>query len=803
MEFPIVETADRPRPARFTRPGMSWAWWDQVILRSPGFPAIGVESLSAPDLAAHADRVAAAPSDDSWTEFERDFDRGARDIARRLQVIAASPAFRRAVTWQNHRVLQTGIEPLLRWNADGGSRNSKHRQHEELVASYWQRYCLKNDSIAFFGPVGWGRLNPGARYTTVRPGSRLVSSSDVFFEVWAVDRVAEAMASDAALGPWLRPWRLPHVRVDGDSVFAPGPAAQELPPDEAEILRACNGLLPCRDLAQEVKEALARRGLEQPITPADVERAVLRFEKARWLRQAIDLPIGPRPEQDLRRFIAGIDDGEVARAALSKLDALDAAMSSVRDAAGEHDKLASALSSLDRVFTTITGATAARRPGRAYAGRTLAYMDCRRDVEFEIGEDVLQAAAPLDLLAESGRWLCYQLSAALRPRLEAIYKRLAGAGETAVWLSNFWFEALSPVNQGARQALDAIEKDFLDRWAEILDVPFEASSAAYATESLAPKLRAAFCAPAPGWSAARYCSPDLLLAAPDLEHVHSGRFQLVLGELHLAINTQRHYCFVTQHPDPSQLFASVDRDTPLPRLLPVLPKGSPPRLSIRTHPALIRPADYLVACTHQTVAASRPRLFQCCDVLVAKRDGDLVVILPDGAVFDILDVFSEMLVGAVIDRFRIVPRRDHVPRISFDRLVVQRETWRVDISALAFASLPSEARRFVEARSWRQRTGVPERVFVSFDDGEKPFYVDFSSPVSVNVFARAIRQRAASASGTRLVAVSEMLPTLDQLWLTDSSGARYTAEFRLTAFDLLGVGNQEGTTRTDRSGETA
>jgi hypothetical protein len=789
MEFSIVETADQPRPARFTRPGMSWGWWDQVILRSPGFPAKGVESLSAPDLAAHADRVATAPNDDGWTEFERHFDRGTRDIARRLQAIAASPAFRRAVTWQNHRVLETGIEPLLRWNADSDSRNSKHRQHEELVASYWQRYCLKNDSIAFFGPVGWGRLNPEARRTTVQHGDQLVSSCDVFFEIWAIDRLAEALASDAEMRPWLKPWRLPHVRVDGDSVFALGTAAQDLPPDEAEILRACNGLLRCRDLAQTVQEALARRGLEQRITTNHVEQVLRRFEKARWLRLTIALPIVPRPEEDLRSFITGIEDDDVARPALTKLDKLETAMASVRDAAGDHDKLAHALSNLDSVFTTLTGAKAARHPGRAYAGRTLAYMDCRRDVEFEIGDDILQAAAPLDLLAESGRWLCYQLSAALRPRLDAIYERLTGDNKAAVRLSNFWFEALSPVNQGAQRELDALEAEFRDRWVAVLDLPYDIPHAAYAAESLAPKLRAAFNAPAPGWGAARYCSPDLLLAAPDLEHVHSGRFQLVLGELHLAINTQRHYCFVTQHPDPSQLFASVDRDTPRPRLLPVLPKASPPRLSIRTHPALVRPADYLVAYTHQTVAASRPRLVQACDVLVAKRDGDLVVILPDEETFDILEVFSEILVGAVINRFRIVPKRAHIPRISFDRLIVNRETWRMDISTLTFASLASETRRFVEARSWRKHTGIPERVFVSFEDGEKPFYVDFSSPVSVNVFARAVRRRMASVNGTSIVAVSEMLPTLDQLWLTDSSGARYAAEFRLTAFDLLGVGN--------------
>jgi hypothetical protein len=30
------------------------------------------------------------------------------------------------------------------------------RRREEVIASYWQRYCSKNDTIGFFGPLGWG-----------------------------------------------------------------------------------------------------------------------------------------------------------------------------------------------------------------------------------------------------------------------------------------------------------------------------------------------------------------------------------------------------------------------------------------------------------------------------------------------------------------------------------------------------------------------------------------------------------------------------------------------------------------------
>ena len=51
------------------------------------------------------------------------------------------------------RRLTRGPEPA--------KRNSQQRQHEALVASYLQRYCAKNDSIGFFGPVGWSQIDDG------------------------------------------------------------------------------------------------------------------------------------------------------------------------------------------------------------------------------------------------------------------------------------------------------------------------------------------------------------------------------------------------------------------------------------------------------------------------------------------------------------------------------------------------------------------------------------------------------------------------------------------------------------------
>ena len=133
-----------------------------------------------------------------------------------VQEVARDGLFQAAVAWQNHHALRRGILPLLD-HAPGAARNSKYRQREQLVTAYWQRYCVKNDSIGFFGPVGWVRLD-GAAPTRFRPADRLVESAEVYFEYWTIAKLAETLAAQEGMAEWLAPWRAGFVRVDGNRV---------------------------------------------------------------------------------------------------------------------------------------------------------------------------------------------------------------------------------------------------------------------------------------------------------------------------------------------------------------------------------------------------------------------------------------------------------------------------------------------------------------------------------------------------------------------------------------------------------
>src|SRR5262245_626923 len=147
-----------------------WSLCRDFAVRSAGFPVSGLDAF------------------------------GPGDESARLQTVARDPAFREAVTWQNPAALANAVVKV----ADGSSsKPSRARQREEIVASYWQRYCGKNDTIGFFGPLAWGRMVDDAVPVRVRSGA-LVCERSVHFEAWPIQALAESLDPELAVaaGPW-------------------------------------------------------------------------------------------------------------------------------------------------------------------------------------------------------------------------------------------------------------------------------------------------------------------------------------------------------------------------------------------------------------------------------------------------------------------------------------------------------------------------------------------------------------------------------------------------------------------------
>jgi hypothetical protein len=276
--------------------------------------------------------------------------------------------------------------------------------------------------------------------------------------------------------------------------------------------------------------------------------------------------------------------------------------------------------------------------------------------------------------------------------------------------------------------------------------------------------------------------------------VERGNFLLVLGELHIASNTLAARCSVEQHPDPARLIAAEQADRGPGRIV-AIPAKDHPNVTSRTSPpsAILGPG--LAYWASGIIEALDPdqssMVLPAAAMTVVRRGEDLVVqVAPSGPDLDFFEVIGDEMVGVVSDAFQPVAPAGHRPRVTIDKLVLAREQWVFAVADSAWAFVKDEAERYCQARRWRREHGLPERVFYRVPAELKPTAADFRSLVLVNLFAKHVRQT--RAAGHPEYTVTEMLPDLDQLWLTDHHGQRYSSELRFVAYDTMTDGHGSG-----------
>jgi hypothetical protein len=144
------------------------------------------------------------------------------------------------------------------------------------------------------------------------------------------------------------------------------------------------------------------------------------------------------------------------------------------------------------------------------------------------------------------------------------------------------------------------------------------------------------------------------------------------------------------------------------------------------------------------------------------------------------DLFNPLLSARACEAFHLQPRSPHSERVAIGKLVVQREAWRLAAGELAFSATKDVAwKQFAALRAWASANGVPRHVFVKAESEAKPIYFDFHSPLYVETFVALMRRLPPADQ----VAISEMLPGPQELWLHDADDNRYTTELRCVAVD--------------------
>jgi hypothetical protein len=769
-----------------------WGIWRCVGLRAAGFPAATAAFLAQPESARAADALLrredglrrrwlrpGAVRSGSAGERAGLVDALAADAARVADALcdaARMPQLREAVVWQNRDALANALDPLIRRAGEPSTKDT--REKHELVAKYLIRYCLKNDTIGFFGPMGWGRIDPDADALTVDPGPGLLAQRFTRFEHWCIDTLAAHLSADPRLRPWLPPRRLPLVRLEGARLYPLMGTPVELDTASARALALSSG----EHTAKQIAAALQADPTLGISSEAEA-LALLRQHEARgWIRWALEVPnVEPYPERTLRRRLESIDDPVLRAEVLAPLDDLVAKRDAVARCAGDAEALARALDQLNEAFTTHTGTRAQRREGQTYAGRSLVYEDCRRDVALTLGPDLLRRIGPgLRLLLDSARWLTSQLGARYQATFEATFDALR-AGAPAMSLlpfhlgvsKHFPFTASRAGMYATPELATPIVAELQQRWATLLSIPPGERRVQRSSADLAEAARGMFGAPGPGWPTARYHAPDLMLAADSAEAIRRGDFLAVLGELHMGINTLESPGLFFLHPHQDELVRALDSDVARPRITPTVPKDR------ATRSAIVPFASSTIEFSYDmSLSWRRPSSVLAASELVVERvDGALAVRSRDGKFCaHILEFYDWLLSLQFANSLKLLPPVPHTPRVTIDNVVVCHETWRFATKDLPFLHIKDSTERYVMAHRWARDHGLPERTFFRASSERKPFFFDLTSPILLKVFSK-------MAKASEEVTLTEALPDVGALWLVDEQGRSYTSELRMVMVD--------------------
>ena len=232
------------------------------------------------------------------------------------------------------------------------------------------------------------------------------------------------------------------------------------------------------------------------------------------------LPMDPFPERALRPLLTDTP----------ALERLEAARAGGRGRAAPGRRRCARPAR--RVFEEITGRPAPRAEGDSSGGRTIAYLDCMRDLDVTLGPAVLdELRALLPAMLYASRWWCGRVfdrgASCSRASPTGALGRL---GRCSAELMGAGF--------GLWNQMGDEQRELQRRWASVVERRW-------------PRAADAFADWTPAWHGSGYHSADLQIAAADADAMARGDFLVVLGDFHGGDNTcSPRHCSACATPTP-------------------------------------------------------------------------------------------------------------------------------------------------------------------------------------------------------------------------------------------------------------
>lgn len=673
-----------------------------------------------------------------------------------LRELAGDARFQEAIFLSNPRMYEA-LCRYLRENSEY-EQSSAARKFERRFAMYVQRFCAKNETQSFFGPINYGTLAPGhAENIDIRRSAMPLRQRATFPGQWLAEALATKISAEPALRPFLRPRRGTLCSLQDGSLYFPGTRKSlALEAKTARLFALADGGQTVEHLAAHLEERwvdtwqrvdfLCRHGalLAQVLVPPDSAQPLAYL--VHWL-QALpnDLPIR-------RSWLEVVQDFATCIEALAY--------------AGLEERIR-VLERLEASFMEVVGSEARRGAGSMYADRLLFFEECLGDLEEcrlggVLADQIVQRLQPVLYLAYQYAHLRAERDLTLaRQVLRALPTAENGGVPFLAYL-----QALAKGRMEERTSEPGALEHFIARLQESVREHSDGHIARLHSADL--PIDTSY-----GIDTALCTSLDLMIAARDLSSLAAGAFQLVLGEMHpyplLQVFPTAYFAYEQR----TDWHTTLDEE--LRRL-----RGSP----LPAQLGFTRKTKIFPYQLPGPTIELRPR-YQTCDAIPAA-----LVTIHEGATGLYLEAQGQKLrLYAPITRqthkldslaplsfpaleLPPVSLGAHTPRIEIDGMVYQREQWVIE-EDFPGDEMKKEFALFLATWRWKERLGLPGEVFVRATHEPKPVFVDFTCAYSVELLDMLARQ------SERLV-MTEMWPDTQHLWFTGTEG-RHTCELRLLA----------------------
>lgn len=674
---------------------------------------------------------------------------------RALRAIASDCHFQEAVFLSNPGFYKTGLRAYLEHERIRGSRT---RQYEATLITYLQRFCAKNDTASFFGPLNYAHVSAD-RSNAVRidyAPTRL-RRRETFFAYWAVRQLARQVSDEPEIRSALPVRQSPFCRLRDDGRLELALVERTVRLNEAQrrVFAAADG----RRTASEIAEFTG-------LPPEEVETTVLALAGASVVARRIE----PTSSDfhPLATLIQQLDPLPECGAKRRWIDALGGLESSRRDfAVAELTQREEILARVEREFERLSGEPPRRGAGEMYADRTVLYEECLGSIErMEFGGalfDRIRASLELPLRVAACHARLRQ--AALEARASEVFAELSRES-TEVSYGRFAHRLNEAVEDDAPEGVGELGR-FVERLHDAVARAERNGHAKLTRDDLSflPEYEAG--------AGGLVSSPDLMIAAPSLEALNRGDFTLILAELHDDVTLWDTLMYF--HPAREEVGRCL-RDA-------LEDRRAFPELAWIQFSRNNKCFALELPGTTIELTASSPRnralVVPVSDLIVVNERGRLRLrSRSTGRVLTLYCGLTNTLAEHVLSLPKVKAiewaRGPSSPRVEVEGVVVQRRRWRFESVAVACeGSIDDELAVFLAVNEFRLRHVLPPRVFMSTPLEPKPLFIDFANPFLARVFIQIARKG-------RFV-LEEMLPGPDDLWLVEG-GARHCVELRTTAF---------------------